>query len=141
MRLLSGLLAAQSFDSTLTGDASLSKRPMNRVANPLREMGAVIETAAEGRPPMIIRGGHRLTGLTYTLPMASAQVKSCLLLAGLYADGKTSITEPAPTRDHTERMLRGFGYPVSVQNSTASVESGHKLTATHIEVQIGRAHV
>ncbi|MEB0042823.1 MULTISPECIES: bifunctional prephenate dehydrogenase/3-phosphoshikimate 1-carboxyvinyltransferase [unclassified Pseudomonas] len=134
MRLLSGLLAAQSFDSTLTGDASLSKRPMNRVANPLREMGAVIETAAEGRPPMTIRGGKRLTGLTYTMPMASAQVKSCLLLAGLYAEGQTRVTEPAPTRDHTERMLRGFGYPVSTQGSTASVESGHTLTATHIEV-------
>ncbi|MDB5982632.1 MAG: 3-phosphoshikimate 1-carboxyvinyltransferase / prephenate dehydrogenase [Pseudomonas sp.] len=134
MRLLSGLLAAQNFDSTLTGDASLSKRPMNRVANPLREMGAVIETAAEGRPPMTIRGGNKLKGLTYTMPMASAQVKSCLLLAGMYAEGKTTVTEPAPTRDHTERMLRGFGYPVSVNGSTASVESGHKLTATHIEV-------
>lgn len=134
MRLLSGLLAAQNFDSTLTGDASLSKRPMNRVANPLREMGAVIETAAEGRPPMTIRGGHKLKGLTYTMPMASAQVKSCLLLAGLYAEGKTTVTEPAPTRDHTERMLRGFGYPVSVDGATASVESGGKLTATHIEV-------
>jgi 3-phosphoshikimate 1-carboxyvinyltransferase len=127
-------LAAQNFDSTLTGDASLSKRPMNRVANPLREMGAVIETAAEGRPPMTIRGGHKLKGLTYTMPMASAQVKSCLLLAGLYAEGKTTVTEPAPTRDHTERMLRGFGYPVSVEGATASVESGGKLTATHIEV-------
>jgi len=134
MRLLSGLLAAQSFDSTLTGDPSLSKRPMNRVANPLREMGAVIETAAEGRPPMVIRGGHKLKGLTYTLPMASAQVKSCLLLAGLYAEGKTTVTEPAPTRDHTERMLRGFGYSVSVDGATASVESGGKLKATHIEV-------
>ncbi|WP_409283216.1 bifunctional prephenate dehydrogenase/3-phosphoshikimate 1-carboxyvinyltransferase [Pseudomonas protegens] len=134
MRLLSGLLAAQSFDSTLTGDPSLSKRPMNRVANPLREMGAVIETAAEGRPPMVIRGGHKLKGLTYTLPMASAQVKSCLLLAGLYADGKTTVTEPAPTRDHTERMLRGFGYSVNVDGATASVESGGKLKATHIEV-------
>jgi 3-phosphoshikimate 1-carboxyvinyltransferase len=134
MRLLSGLLAAQNFDSTLTGDASLSKRPMNRVANPLREMGAVIETAAEGRPPMTIRGGNKLKGLTYTMPMASAQVKSCLLLAGLYAEGKTTVTEPAPTRDHTERMLRGFGYPVTVNGATASVESGHKLTATHIEV-------
>ncbi len=134
MRLLSGLLAAQNFDSTLTGDASLSKRPMNRVANPLREMGAVIETAAEGRPPMTIRGGHKLKGLTYTMPMASAQVKSCLLLAGLYAEGKTTVTEPAPTRDHTERMLRGFGYPVTVDGATASVESGGKLTATHIEV-------
>ncbi|KAF0866269.1 bifunctional prephenate dehydrogenase/3-phosphoshikimate 1-carboxyvinyltransferase [Pseudomonas sp. LD120] len=134
MRLLSGLLAAQSFDSTLTGDLSLSKRPMNRVANPLREMGAVIETAAEGRPPMVIRGGHKLKGLAYTLPMASAQVKSCLLLAGLYADGKTTVTEPAPTRDHTERMLRGFGYSVNVDGATASVESGGKLKATHIEV-------
>lgn len=134
MRLLSGLLAAQDFDSTLTGDPSLSKRPMNRVANPLREMGAVIETAAEGRPPMVIRGGHKLKGLTYTLPMASAQVKSCLLLAGLYAEGKTTVTEPAPTRDHTERMLRGFGYSVDVEGATASVASGGKLKATHIEV-------
>ncbi|MDD1976843.1 MULTISPECIES: bifunctional prephenate dehydrogenase/3-phosphoshikimate 1-carboxyvinyltransferase [Pseudomonas] len=134
MRLLSGLLAAQPFDTVLTGDASLSKRPMNRVANPLREMGAVIETAAEGRPPMTIRGGHTLKALTYTLPMASAQVKSCLLLAGLYAEGKTTITEPAPTRDHTERMLRGFGYSVNVDGPTASLESGGKLSATHIEV-------
>lgn len=134
MRLLSGLLAAQPFDTVLTGDASLSKRPMNRVANPLREMGAVIETAAEGRPPMTIRGGHTLKALDYKLPMASAQVKSCLLLAGLYAQGKTTVTEPAPTRDHTERMLRGFGYSVSVDGPTASLESGGKLTATHIEV-------
>lgn len=134
MRLLSGLLAAQPFDTTLTGDASLSKRPMNRVAKPLREMGAVIETGPEGRPPLTIKGGQRLTGMDYEMPMASAQVKSCLLLAGLYAAGRTSVTEPAPTRDHTERMLRGFGYPVSVEGSTASVESGHKLTATRIEV-------
>jgi 3-phosphoshikimate 1-carboxyvinyltransferase len=134
MRLLSGLLAAQSFDTTLTGDASLSKRPMNRVAKPLREMGAVIETGPEGRPPLTIKGGQRLTGMAYEMPMASAQVKSCLLLAGLYAAGSTSVTEPAPTRDHTERMLRGFGYPVSVEGSTASVESGHKLSATRIEV-------
>ncbi|WP_395505111.1 bifunctional prephenate dehydrogenase/3-phosphoshikimate 1-carboxyvinyltransferase [Ectopseudomonas hydrolytica] len=134
MRLLSGLLAAQPFDTVLTGDASLSKRPMNRVAKPLREMGAVIETGPEGRPPLTIKGGQRLTGMDYEMPMASAQVKSCLLLAGLYAAGRTSVTEPAPTRDHTERMLRGFGYPVSVEGSTASVESGHKLTATRIEV-------
>ena len=134
MRLLSGLLAAQPFDATLTGDASLSKRPMNRVAKPLREMGAVIETGPEGRPPLTIRGGQRLSGMNYEMPMASAQVKSCLLLAGLYAAGETSVTEPAPTRDHTERMLRGFGYPVTVDGSTASLESGHKLTATHIEV-------
>ncbi|MDN6858052.1 bifunctional prephenate dehydrogenase/3-phosphoshikimate 1-carboxyvinyltransferase [Pseudomonas sp. CAN2814] len=134
MRLLSGLLAAQPFDTTLTGDASLSKRPMNRVAKPLREMGAVIETGPEGRPPLTIRGGQKLTGMHYDMPMASAQVKSCLLLAGLYAAGETSTTEPAPTRDHTERMLRGFGYPVDVEGATARVESGHKLTATAIEV-------
>lgn len=134
MRLLAGLLAAQPFDTVLTGDASLSKRPMNRVAKPLREMGAIIETGPEGRPPLNIKGGQRLTGMDYQMPMASAQVKSCLLLAGLYAAGKTSVTEPAPTRDHTERMLRGFGYPVSVEGGTASVESGHALSATRIEV-------
>lgn len=134
MRLLSGLLAAQPFDTVLTGDPSLSKRPMNRVAKPLREMGAVIDTGPEGRPPLSIKGGQRLTGMHYEMPMASAQVKSCLLLAGLYAEGPTAVTEPAPTRDHTERMLRGFGYPVEVQGATAQVESGHKLTATHIEV-------
>ena len=134
MRLLSGLLAAQPFDTTLSGDASLSKRPMNRVAKPLREMGAVIETGPEGRPPLNIKGGQRLTGMNYDMPMASAQVKSCLLLAGLYAAGETRVSEPAPTRDHTERMLRGFGYPVKVEGNTASVEPGHKLSATHIEV-------
>ena len=134
MRLLAGLLAAQPFDTTLTGDASLSKRPMNRVAKPLREMGAEIETAAEGRPPMTIRGGRSLGGMTYEMPMASAQVKSCLLLAGLYAAGSTTVLEPAPTRDHTERMLRGFGYPVVVEGNSATVESGHALSATRIEV-------
>ncbi|WP_439862318.1 bifunctional prephenate dehydrogenase/3-phosphoshikimate 1-carboxyvinyltransferase [Pseudomonas sp. MBLB4136] len=134
MRLLAGLLAAQPFDTTLTGDASLSKRPMNRVAKPLREMGAEIETAAEGRPPMTIRGGRRLGGMTYQMPMASAQVKSCLLLAGLYAANSTTVIEPAPTRDHTERMLRGFGCPVTVEGNAATVESGHKLVATRIEV-------
>lgn len=134
MRLLSGLLAAQPFDTVLTGDPSLSKRPMNRVAKPLREMGAVIETGPEGRPPLNIKGGQRLTAMHYEMPMASAQVKSCLLLAGLYAKGTTSVTEPAPTRDHTERMLRGFGYPVTVEGRTASLESGHSLAATKIEV-------
>ena len=134
MRLLSGLLAAQPFDTVLTGDASLSKRPMNRVAKPLREMGALIETAPEGRPPLTIRGGRRLGGMTYEMPMASAQVKSCLLLAGLYAAGSTTVIEPAPTRDHTERMLQGFGYPVVIDGNQATVESGHKLSATHIEV-------
>lgn len=134
MRLLAGLLSAQPFNSVLTGDTSLSKRPMNRVAKPLREMGAVIETGAEGRPPLNIEGGHLLTGMHYDMPMASAQVKSCLLLAGMYASGETSVTEPAPTRDHTERMLKGFGYPVEVNGSTVTIKPEGKLTATDIHV-------
>lgn len=134
MRLLAGLLSAQPFDTELTGDASLSKRPMNRVAKPLAQMGAVIETGPEGRPPLRIKGGSALRGMHYEMPMASAQVKSCLLLAGLYAQGETAVTEPAPTRDHTERMLRGFGYPVTVEGNTARVTSGHRLRGTRIEV-------
>jgi 3-phosphoshikimate 1-carboxyvinyltransferase len=134
MRLLAGLMAGQTFDVEMTGDESLSKRPMNRVANPLREMGAEIETAEDGRPPMLIKGAKPLKGITYKLPMASAQVKSCLLLAGLYADGQTTVTEPAPTRDHTERMLKGFGYQVKVDGDTVTVESGGELTATNIDV-------
>ncbi len=134
MRLFAGLLAAQPFDSELTGDASLSKRPMGRVADPLRAMGAVIDTAAGGRPPLRIRGGQKLTGIHYEMPVASAQVKSCLLLAGLYAEGVTSVTEPAPTRDHTERMLAGFGYPVHRDGATASVTGGGSLSATAIDV-------
>ena len=134
MRLLAGLMAGQSFDVEMTGDESLSGRPMNRVANPLRDMGAEIETAEQGRPPMLIKGGRKLKGIAYKLPMASAQVKSCLLLAGLYADGKTVVTEPAPTRDHTERMLKGFGYDVLVDGDTVTVESGGQLVATNIDV-------
>ena len=134
MRLFSGLLAAQPFDSELTGDASLSKRPMGRVADPLRAMGAVIDTAEGGRPPLRIRGGNPLTGIHYEMPVASAQVKSCLLLAGLYAEGETRAIEPAPTRDHTERMLKGFGYPVKVDGATATIESGHTLKACRIDV-------
>ncbi len=134
MRLFAGLLAAQPFDSELTGDASLSKRPMGRVADPLRAMGAVIETADGGRPPMKIRGGQQLTGIHYEMPVASAQVKSCLLLAGLYAEGSTSVTEPAPTRDHTERMLAGFGYHVHRDGATASVTGGGQLQACNIDV-------
>ncbi|MEH6345940.1 MAG: bifunctional prephenate dehydrogenase/3-phosphoshikimate 1-carboxyvinyltransferase [Bermanella sp.] len=134
MRLLSGLLAGQSFDVELTGDESLSGRPMGRVANPLMEMGAKIETAEQGRPPLAIQGGVKLSGISYVLPMASAQVKSCVLLAGLYADGETVVTEPAPTRDHTERMLKGFGYPVKVDGSTVTIQPGGRLTATNIDV-------
>ncbi len=134
MRLFSGLLAAQQFDSELTGDESLTKRPMGRVADPLRAMGAMIETGEGGRPPLKIRGGQPLTGIHYDMPVASAQVKSCLLLAGLYADGLTSVTEPAPTRDHTERMLEGFGYHVHRDTATSSVAGGGQLTATAIDV-------
>ncbi|MCX4194088.1 3-phosphoshikimate 1-carboxyvinyltransferase [Methylophaga sp. OBS1] len=133
MRLLSGLLAAQNFDVTLTGDKSLSGRPMKRVTDPLALMGAEIDTN-EGKPPLKIHGGKQLRGIDYDLPMASAQVKSCLLLAGMYAEGKTSVTEPAPTRDHTERMLGGMGYPLQQQDSTVTIEGGAKLTATRIDV-------
>jgi cyclohexadieny/prephenate dehydrogenase / 3-phosphoshikimate 1-carboxyvinyltransferase len=135
MRLLAGLLAGQNFSATLIGDESLSKRPMERVAKPLRLMGAKVDTQEGGRPPLKITGQGKLTGIHYDLPMASAQVKSCLLLAGLYAQGETSVTEPAPTRDHTERMLTGFGYPVERRGAaTVAVRSGGKLTATAIDV-------
>lgn len=134
MRLLAGLLAGQQFDVELTGDESLSTRPMNRVADPLALMGAKIDTAEGGRPPLKIHGGRPLKGIDYTLPMASAQVKSCLLLAGLYAEGETAVTEPAPTRDHTERMLQGFGYAVSVTGDRAAVQGNGRLKAGPIEV-------
>ena len=134
MRLLSGLLAGQSFDVVLTGDESLSKRPMERVAAPLRQMGAVIETEEGGRPPLCIKGGQSLKAINYQLPMASAQVKSCILLAGLYADGQTSTKEPAPTRDHTERMLTGFGYQVNRNGAVAELTGGGELAATTIDV-------
>lgn len=134
MRLFSGLLAGQAFDSELTGDESLTKRPMGRVADPLRLMGATIVTAEGGRPPLKIRGGAKLKGIDYDMPMASAQVKSCLLLAGLYAEGETRVREPAPTRDHTERMLNGFGYTVSRDGDTCWLQGGGELTAGPIDV-------
>ncbi len=134
MRLMAGILAGQSFASELVGDASLNKRPMNRIAEPLRKMGAVIDTEENGRPPLRISGGQTLSGINYPLPVASAQVKSAVLLAGLYAVGSTSVTEPAPTRDHTERMLKGFGYDVQVDGPTASVSGGGSLKATNIDV-------
>ncbi|WP_444933743.1 bifunctional prephenate dehydrogenase/3-phosphoshikimate 1-carboxyvinyltransferase [Microbulbifer sp. JTAC008] len=134
MRLLAGLLAGQDFDVTLTGDESLSKRPMNRVANPLREMGANIETGPEGRPPLLIKGGSALKGIDYPLPMASAQVKSAVLLAGLYSEGQTSTVEPAPTRDHTERMLQGFGYKVERDGAQAKLAGGGSLKSCRIDV-------
>jgi len=134
MRLFSGLLAGQSFDTELTGDESLSKRPMERVAGPLRLMGAKIESSEGGRPPLKISGGQDLKGIDYEMPMASAQVKSCLLLAGMYADGETCVTEPAPTRDHTERMLNGFGYDVSREGATARLAGGGSMTGGVIDV-------
>lgn len=136
IRLLAGLLAGQAFDVVMTGDASLSRRPMRRVTEPLRQMGARIDTTEKGTPPLHIHGGTRLKAIDYVMPMASAQVKSCLLLAGLYAqDGLTTcVTEPAPTRDHTERMLRGFGYPVEHKSGKVCVSSGHRLAATAIDV-------
>ena len=134
MRLLSGLLAGQDFDSTLTGDKSLSGRPMRRVTQPLALMGAKIETQENGTAPLHIKGTKNLKGIDYIMPIASAQVKSCLLLAGMYASGETTVTEPAPTRDHTERMLNGFGYPVQREGSKASIDSNGKLTATNIDV-------
>jgi 3-phosphoshikimate 1-carboxyvinyltransferase len=133
MRLMMGLLAGQRFESTLIGDESLSKRPMRRVADPLALMGARIETR-DGRPPVRILPCERLTGIRYEMPMASAQVKSALLLAGLYAEGETTVIEPAPTRDHTERMLGGFGVRVVRDGAAASLVGGQPLRATAIDV-------
>ncbi|WP_230657694.1 bifunctional prephenate dehydrogenase/3-phosphoshikimate 1-carboxyvinyltransferase [Psychrobacter sp. I-STPA10] len=139
MRLLSGILAAQRFNSVLTGDSSLSKRPMERVATPLRQMGAVIQTTGErGCAPISITGsdatGSQLTGIDYDLPVPSAQVKSCVLLAGLWASGTTTVTEPEVTRDHTERMLSAFGYEVEVDGNSIRLQGGGKLTACDIAV-------
>lgn len=132
MRLFMGLLAGQRFGATLAGDASLTRRPMERVAQPLRAMGAVIATR-DGKPPVAITGAP-LVAIDYELPVPSAQVKSAILLAGLYASGTTRVTEPAPTRDHTERMLRGFGVAVQRHGPVAQVEGGQRLAATRIEV-------
>ena len=134
MRLLAGLLAGQSFTATLIGDASLSKRPMRRVTEPLTLMGARIQTTESGTAPLVIDGNSALTGIHYDMPVASAQVKSCLLLAGLYAQGQTCVTEPAPTRDHTERMLSGFQYPVSVDGPRICLQGGGHLKACPIQV-------
>ncbi|EIL99331.1 3-phosphoshikimate 1-carboxyvinyltransferase [Rhodanobacter thiooxydans] len=133
MRLLAGLLAGQAFDCTLIGDASLSKRPMRRVTDPLALMGARIDTH-EGLPPLHVHGGQPLHGIRYELPVASAQVKSALLLAGLYAAGETEIIEPHPTRDYTERMLAAFGWPIAFAPGWAKLEGGHALHAADVEV-------
>jgi len=134
MRLMTGLLAGQAFTSVLAGDASLSGRPMRRVVDPLLGMGARIEATPEGTAPLTIHGGCALRGIDYAMPVASAQVKSSLLLAGLYASGTTCVSEPAPTRDHTERMLAGMAYPVRREGARACLEGGHGLRAIDIDV-------
>jgi 3-phosphoshikimate 1-carboxyvinyltransferase len=133
MRLFAGLLAAQPFDSVLIGDESLTRRPMERVAGPLRQMGARVETT-NGCPPVRITGGARLTGIDYRLPVASAQVKSAVLLAGLQASGQTTVHEPAPSRDHTERMLQAFGVPLRTAPGSVTIEGGARLKATRVDV-------
>lgn len=134
MRLIAGLVAGQAFDSTLIGDASLSKRPMRRVTEPLAQMGARIDTGEGGVPPLHVHGGTPLTGIEFDNVLASAQVKSCLLLAGLYADGETVVHEARPTRDYTERMLAAFGWPIEFAPGIARLSGGHRLRATDVRV-------
>jgi 3-phosphoshikimate 1-carboxyvinyltransferase len=133
MRLFMGLLSGQPFDSELIGDESLMRRPMERAAKPLRAMGAQIETL-DGKPPVRIKGGARLHGIRYEMPVASAQVKSAVLLAGLYAEGETTVVEPAVTRDHTERMLQSFGVPVRARDGVISLAAPQKLQGAQIRV-------
>ena len=134
MRLITGILAAQPFTSRITGDESLTRRPMGRVINPLKEMGADVQSDDSGRPPLMVNPVSSIDAIHYDLPVASAQVKSCVLLAGLYGGGTTSVTEPAPTRDHTERMLRSFGYPVKTEGNHVSLEGGGRLKACDLEI-------
>ncbi|HAT8968299.1 TPA: 3-phosphoshikimate 1-carboxyvinyltransferase [Legionella pneumophila] len=133
MRLLAGLLAAQQFDSQLTGDESLLKRPMLRISRPLSQMGADV-TIQDGKPPIVIKGGKKLNGIHYVMPEASAQVKSCLLLAGMYAEGQTKITENAVSRDHTERMLRTFSYPVQIQDGAIVIDRNGECHGTRLNI-------
>ena len=133
-RLISGILAGQNFSSRLTGDASIQSRPMNRIIHPLREMGAQISSENEnGCAPLLIRGTS-LHGIDYRSPVASAQVKSCILLAGLYADRETSVTEPALSRDHTERMLKSFGARVKRTGLTAQIFPESRLIGQKIQI-------
>ncbi len=135
MRLLAGVLAGQGFASELRGDESLSARPMRRVVGPLAAMGAAIAAAGDGTPPLRI-GPGRLRGIDHAMPVASAQVKSCLLLAGLHAEGETTVREPGPCRDHTERMLRGFGVALARDSAGGSVSlrGGQRLRACRVDV-------
>lgn len=134
MRLMTGLLAGIGLPATLTGDKSLSGRPMRRITDPLAQMGALIRTEDGGTPPLRISGGQPLSAMDYVCPLASAQVKSAVLLAGLHATGTTRVTEPAVTRDHTERMLRGFGVEVESSSLTASIKGGQSLQGTRVDV-------
>lgn len=134
MRLLAGLLAGQSFGSKLIGDASLSKRPMKRVIEPLTLMGARLKSEPNGLPPLIINPSNALQGIEYKTEVASAQVKSAILLAGLYAEGETTVYEPHPTRDYTEKMLSAFGWPIEFRPGHARLSGGHRLQAKDIHV-------
>jgi 3-phosphoshikimate 1-carboxyvinyltransferase len=134
MRLMAGLLAGQSFDSVLSGDASLSTRPMGRIVRPLTLMGAAIEADCDGTPPLQVAGGLALRGIRFEMPVASAQVKSAVLLAGLYAEGTTEVVEPAVTRDHTERMLRAMGVTVVSSGATVSLAGGQQPVGATIDV-------
>jgi 3-phosphoshikimate 1-carboxyvinyltransferase len=133
IRLFAGLLCAQNFDSTLIGDESLMRRPMERVAKPLRDMGAAVRTH-EGRPPVEISGGRRLQGIDYRMPMASAQVKSAILLAALYAEGPTRVTAPAICRDHSERMLASAGVRLESSALTTTLHPPARLANQAVEV-------
>ncbi len=134
MRLLAGLLAGQTFDCTLIGDESLSGRPMRRVTGPLSQMGARIDTQDDGTPPLHVHGGQTLHGIDFASPVASAQIKSAVLLAGLYAQGETRVVEPHPTRDYTERMLSAFGVDIEFSPGKARLRGGQRLRATDIVV-------
>lgn len=133
MRLMSGLLAAQEFDSELTGDKSLLQRPMERISKPLTLLGAKIITC-DGYPPIFIEGGQQLSGIHYDMPIASAQVKSAVILAAMQARGETTVIEPGLTRDHTERMLTTFSYPIKKTESAVTIFGGGRLVATDIIV-------
>jgi 3-phosphoshikimate 1-carboxyvinyltransferase len=133
IRLFTGLLAAQPFDSRLIGDESLMRRPMERVARPLREMGAVVRTAG-GTPPIEVSGGRRLHGIEYAMPVASAQVKSAILLAALYAEGATRVVSPAICRDHSERMLLAAGVTIASEGLATTLEPPSRLMSGHLEV-------
>ena len=134
MRLLAGLLAAQNFESKLLGDESLNSRPMARIIQPLSQMGADITSDENNTAPLNFKPVSKLTSISYKSPVASAQVKSCVMLAGLYADGVTSLSEPKLSRNHTENMLQGFGCELEINGLKVSVRGGQELTATDVEV-------